>query len=165
MQGQKIIFFLIVFPSPLLRPSEAPCPTPAQSRAAFAESRALTSTFGSTFQMRTQSFTSADAHGQTSLATPFSKHKNPLVLFSAPLKPKMQTEEEAQNSGEHGPAPHPCYREGANCYPHQLPERAADLNQAGRVQSTLENYAATFFFLFKVRCFWSRPVTLAKSQF
>lgn len=57
----------------------------------------LTGTSGSTFQMRTQSFASADAQGWTSLATPFSKHKNPLVLFSAPLKPKMQMEEEARS--------------------------------------------------------------------
>lgn len=57
--------------------------------------------------MRTQSFASADAQGWTSLATPFSKHKNPLVLFSAPLKPKMQMEEEARSMWRTWPYPSP----------------------------------------------------------
>lgn len=57
--------------------------------------------------MRTQSFASADAQGRTSLATPFSKHKNPLVLFSAPLKPKMQMEEEARSMWRTWPYPSP----------------------------------------------------------
>lgn len=67
----------------------------------------LTGTSGSTFQMCTRSFASADAQGQTSVATPFSKHKNPLVLFSATLKPKMQTEEEARSMWRTRPYPSP----------------------------------------------------------
>lgn len=81
--------------------------------------------------MLTQSFASADAQGQTSVATPFSKHKNPLVLFSATLKPKMQMEEEAQSMWRTWPYPSPLLQRRGELLPVPTAREGCGLQSQG----------------------------------
>lgn len=87
MQGQKIIFFLIIFPSPLLHPSEAPCPTPAQSWAAFAESRAH-GHFWEYFPNAHPEFCICRCTGADQSSHPIFQAQKPTCAFFSPFETK-----------------------------------------------------------------------------
>lgn len=163
-KDKKSFFFLIIFPSPLLHPSEAPCPTPAQSRAAFAESRAH-GHFWEYFPNAHPEFRICRCTGADQSSHPIFQAQKPTCAFFSHFETKDANGGGGSEYVENTALPlTPATEKGrivtrANC------QRGLRTLVTGRVQSALENYAATFFFLFKVRCFWSWPVTLAKSQF